>query len=95
MSPCARKQKSAGWRGRGQTHYRAWVAAELVGCWAPVGLLWLVFFLLATVSTAFFTHSTWGSAHTLRPRLVINLQCKEKTDHVSPVLKALGPGAQI
>ena len=78
-------------------HYAVSVTAVLLDCWAPVGLVWLTFLLLnlSIVRTAFFTHSTCGSAQTLRPRLVINLQCKEKIDKVSHILKALEPEVKI
>lgn len=66
----------------GPGHYLAWLTAVPVGCWAPVGLVGLVFILLdlSTVSTTFFTQSAFGSAQTLRPRLVMNLRCEEKAD---------------
>lgn len=79
-----------------ERHYPLRVTAVLLDCWAPVGLVWLTFLLVDfIVRTAFFTHSTCGSAQTLRPRLVINLQCKEKIDKVSHILKALGPEVKI
>ena len=64
------------------------VTAELVRCWAPVGLVCFMFLLvdLSTFSTAFFTHSACGSAQTLRPRLVMNLQSKAKIESVTSVL---------
>lgn len=77
-------------------HYPLRVTAVLLDCWAPVGLVWLTFLLVDfIVRTALFTHSTCGSAQTLRPRLVINLQCKEKIDKVSHILKVLGPEVKI
>lgn len=78
-------------------YYPVRVTAVLGDCWASVGLLWLTFLLvdLSIVWTAFFTHSTWGSAQTLRPRLVMNLQCKEKIGKISHIFKALGPKVKI
>lgn len=80
-----------------EVHYVVRVVAVLVVCWGPVGWVWITLLLvvLSTLSTAFFTHSTCGSAQTLRPRLVINLQSKEKIGKVSHILKGLEPGVKI
>lgn len=65
--------------------YPVRVTAVWVGWEAPTGSVCFTFLLaeLFTVLIAFFTHSTCGSAQTLRPRLVINLQRKEKTTSVT------------
>lgn len=92
------KGKWAGWQWGDkvpESHYPVRVTAVLVVCWAPVGLAWFPLLDLSIVCTAFFTHSTCGSAQTLRPRLVINLQCKEKIDKLSHILKGSGPGVKI
>ena len=58
-------------------HYPVRVTVVLVDGWAPVGLIWLIFFL-SMLWTALFTQSAAGSAQILNPRLVMNLQYKEK-----------------
>ena len=74
-------------------HYPVRVTVVLVDGWAPIGLIWLIFFL-SILWTAFFTQSAAGSAQILNPRLVMNLQYKEKSK-ISHILKALGPKVKI
>ena len=75
-------------------HYPVRVTVVLVDGWAPVGLIWLIFFL-SMLWTALFTQSAAGSAQILNPRLVMNLQCKEKIGKISHIFKALGPKVKI